>query len=511
MAKSRGQKAVYNVIAGMGEEIVTMICGLILPRLILSTFGSTYNGLVSSISQFISVISLMKAGIGGVTRASLYKPLANNDTQAISAIVNQTERFMRRVALLFVGFVLVFAAVYSFSLMGEFDWLFSFTLIIIISLSTFAQYYFGFTYSMLLSAGQKQWVTACVNIGAIIANTVIASVLILLGASIHVVKLGSAFVYVVSPFIIYTYTRRKYKIDKTVTAKADLLKQRWDAVAHEVANFVNSNTDIMVLTIFVGLGPVSIYSVHYLVINSLRKVVTHFITGFGAAFGDMYAKGEKELLNKNLRLFELIVFSLVSIIYSVTFVMLTPFVMVYTHGVTDVNYYQPVFAFLITMAGAFSCMRIPYETIVKSAGHYRQTRNASIVEAVINITVSIACVIPLGLVGVAIGTLAAAIYRTLLYATYMSRNVAERSIGIFVKRLAITGTVFAGTILLAQLYTTAAENVGQWIVGALITTAIAVTLTALLSMVFFRSDVSSFGQKVRNVVRRGGKAKKRLE
>lgn len=507
MAKSRGQKAVYNVIAGMGEEIVTMICGLILPRLILSTFGSTYNGLVSSISQFISVISLMKAGIGGVTRASLYQPLANNDTQAISAIVNQTERFMRKVALLFVGFVLVFAAVYSLSLVGQFDWLFSFTLIIIISLSTFAQYYFGFTYSMLLSAGQKQWVTACVNIGAIIANTVIASVLILLGASIHMVKLGSAFVYVVSPIIINAYTRRKYKIDKTVAVKTDLLKQRWDAVAHEVANFINSNTDIILLTVFAGLGSVSIYSVHYLVINSLRKVVTHFISGFGAAFGDMYAKGENALLNKNLRLFELIVFSLVSIIYSVTFVMLTPFVMVYTHGVTDVNYYQPLFAFIITLAGAFSCMRIPYETIVKSAGHYKQTRNASIMEAVINVTVSIACVIKWGLVGVAIGTLAAAVYRTVLYASYMSKNVAKRSIGIFVQRLVTTGFVFAGTILLSQLYSTVADTAGQWITGAFITTAIAVALTALLDLIFFWSDVISFGQKIRNVVRRGGKAK----
>ena len=506
MAKSRGRRAVFNVIAGMGEEIVTMICGLILPRLILSTFGSTYNGLVSSISQFISVISLMKAGIGGVTRASLYKPLAENDTRTISAIVNQTERFMRRVALLFVGFVLVFAAVYSFSLMGEFDWLFSFSLIIIISLSTFAQYYFGFTYSMLLSAGQKQWVTACVSMGAIIANTVIASVLILLGAGIHMVKLGSAFVYVVSPIIVCIYTRRKYKIDKKVAAKEDLLKQRWDAVAHEVANFVNSNTDIMVLTVFAGLNYVSIYTVHYLVINSLRKVVTHFISGFGAAFGDMYAKKENALLNKNLRLFEMIVFSLVAIIYSVTFVMLSPFVMVYTHGVTDANYYQPLFAFLITMAGAFSCMRIPYETIVKSAGHYRQTRNASIIEAVINITVSIACVTFMGLAGVAVGTLTAAVYRTLLYATYMSKNVARRSIGIFVQRVAVVGIVFAGTILLSQLYPTAAATVSGWIVNALITTAIAVILTAVLSVVFFRDDTRSLVGRMARLVRRGKKA-----
>ena len=66
-----------NMMASIGYEMVAVICGLILPRLILSTFGSSYNGITSSITQFLSCVTLLRAGIGGVTRASLYKPLAD--------------------------------------------------------------------------------------------------------------------------------------------------------------------------------------------------------------------------------------------------------------------------------------------------------------------------------------------------------------------------------------------------------------------------------------------------
>ena len=88
----RTKKALLNSAMALLLELVTVICGFILPRLILETFGSTYNGITSSITQFLSYIALLKAGIGGVTRASLYKPLQDKDTDAVSAIVKATEK-----------------------------------------------------------------------------------------------------------------------------------------------------------------------------------------------------------------------------------------------------------------------------------------------------------------------------------------------------------------------------------------------------------------------------------
>ena len=68
-----------NVISSLLFQILTIINGFIIPRLILSYFGSDVNGLTTSISQFLTYISLIEGGITGVIMASLYKPLYEKD------------------------------------------------------------------------------------------------------------------------------------------------------------------------------------------------------------------------------------------------------------------------------------------------------------------------------------------------------------------------------------------------------------------------------------------------
>ena len=81
----RSKKLALNTLFSLLEELVAIICGFILPRLILSAFGSKYNGITTSITQFLSCAVLLRAGIGGVTRAALYKPLANHDKNKIDS------------------------------------------------------------------------------------------------------------------------------------------------------------------------------------------------------------------------------------------------------------------------------------------------------------------------------------------------------------------------------------------------------------------------------------------
>lgn len=190
MAKSRTEKVIKNVFFNITMEVVKLVCGLILPKLILSNYGSDYNGIVQSVSQFIMCIALMKMGIGGVTVAALFKPLMNKDDDELNRVLASTEHFMRKVGLIFVVFVLVFAFIYPIFISTEFDWLFSASLIVIISISTFAEYYFGFTYQMLVMADQKHYLLSLLSITTTIVNTIVSVILINLNCS----KIGRAHV-----------------------------------------------------------------------------------------------------------------------------------------------------------------------------------------------------------------------------------------------------------------------------------------------------------------------------
>ncbi|MBQ6334418.1 MAG: polysaccharide biosynthesis C-terminal domain-containing protein [Erysipelotrichaceae bacterium] len=504
MKKSRTQRAFLNVATSIASEFISLACGLILPRLILSNYGSAYNGITQSISQFISYISLMKAGIGGATAVALYKPLAEKDNRKISEVLAATEDFMRKIALIFAVFVLVFSCVYPLLVSEEFGWLFTASLVLIISISTFGQYYFGFTYQMLLSADQKDYITTCLNILTTIVNTILSVILIRGNHSIHVIKLGSSLAHLITPLSLYFYVRKKYDLIKDVKPNKDLIPQRWDATAHEVASFINNNTDVVLLTFFTNMSEISVYSVYHYVISNLKKIVTQVTVGFGAAFGDMYARNEIELMHQNLGIFELIIYSFTSILYSVCFVMIIPFVVIYTSGVTDIEYIRPYFALVTVLASIFNCFRIPYRVIVINVGHYKQTKNGAIFEAVLNIVVSVLGCIRFGLIGVAMGTLCAMVFRTLQYAVYLSKNIMYRDLKYFIRHVVLTFAIMAAVWLISKLYMpVVVANWFSWICYAVLTTIIAIILTIGTDYLFYKDDLMNLiGKLKRNFLKR---------
>ena len=83
----RSKNAIINVIASVSLQLITIICGFIIPKLIISNYGSNVNGLIHSITQFLAYITLLESGFGPVVLATLYKPIANKDKGTIEEIL----------------------------------------------------------------------------------------------------------------------------------------------------------------------------------------------------------------------------------------------------------------------------------------------------------------------------------------------------------------------------------------------------------------------------------------
>lgn len=496
----RSKRAFINTLYGLLYEMVALICGMILPRLILGVFGSTYNGITNSITQFLSCSSLLCSGIGGVTKAALYKPLAENDTVQISRVVKATERFLTKVAIIFGVGLLAFSCVYPAFVKGNFSWIFTATLVLIIGISTLAQYMFGLTYQLLLKSAQRNGVISIVQIITTILNTVVAAILIYSGASIHIVKLGSAIVFALNPIMINIYAKRKFKIVKNVEPDNNALSQRWYAFAHQIAYFVNTNTDIMVLTAVSSLINVSIYSVYYLVINGITKVLKNSIQGVVSAFGDMIAKKEDKVLQKNFNAFEMFVFSVSTVIFGTAMIMIVPFVAVYTKGITDADYIQPLFAYLITIAAFFNCVRIPYQYVVEAAGHFKQTKNGAFFEAGMNIVISVICVYKFGLVGVAFGTVFATTFRTFQFSIYLCKNIVKRNYVRVVKSI-VCSSVIMGTAAIVHFLLPHfnINNYAMWLADAGITCFVITAMVVVCDIIFFRAEMKTVINKIKGL------------
>lgn len=497
---TRKTKLMLNSASSLLYQLITLACGFILPRFFLKYYGSEVNGLVSSITQFLGFITLAECGVGAVVQSTLYKPLADNDITSISKIVLSSERFFKRIAYILIGYTAVLMIVYPFITIDSFDYLYTLTLIFVIAISTFAQYYIGMTYRLLLTADQLGFIQYTVNAVSLILNTVLCIVLIVNGASVQIVKLTSSLIFIVQPVLIAVIAKRRYKIRRDIQLTEEPIKQKWNGLAQHIAAVVLGNTDTVVLTLLSTLENVSVYAVYHMIVNGVKQIMVSFIDGVQAMLGNMLAKNETEELNKSFDRVEWIVHTAVTLVFVITAVMIVPFVRIYTADITDANYIVPTFAYLITLAHASYCLRLPYNIMVLAAGHYKQTQWSAIIEAVINIAVSVVLVFYFGLIGVAIGTFIAMMYRTVYLANYLRKNIIYRKLRHFIKHVIVDALGAAALLVLVhafpKFYSMQDVNYFAWII-----LAIKVGVTALI--VVMTVNILCYGKNFRSfLVRR---------
>lgn len=433
----RKKKLLYNTISSLIFQVTTIVCGFILPRLILNAYGSNVNGLVNSITQFLGIISFLELGIGAVVQSALYKPLAEDRKDDVSKIIASANKFFRRLAQILLVYVIALVIFYPMFVGKNFGFTYNATLIIVISISSFAQYYFGIVNRLLLTADQRGYIQYIAQTIAVIGNTIACYVLIILRCNIQIVKLATSIIYLIQPFVIHLYVRKHYEINTKIQYDEEPIPQKWNGIAQHIAAVILDGTDTVVLTLFSTLENVSIYSVYFLVVKGVKQLFMSMTNGITSLIGELWAKQELDELKKMFGWTEWVIHTGTTFVFGVTAVLIVPFVRVYTLGINDADYIQPLFAVLIVAANAGHCLRLPYNIMILAAGHYKQTQRNYIVAAAVNIIISVLAVKAWGLVGVAIGTLVAMTYQTIWMAWYDSKNLIKWPFINFVKQVIV--------------------------------------------------------------------------
>ncbi len=501
--KSRSKSLKYNAVTSLLSELVTLIIGLILPRLILLNYGSTTNGLVSSISQFLSFSVILRAGVGAVTRVALFKPLAEKNDKGISEIMAATGSYMRKIALILGFAILIFSFIYPLIVLDEYAWWYAFLMVLILGIHVFTENFFGIKYMILLQADQKWYIQTFSYVISQVLSFVVAVVLIKFKSDMLLVKLGCAIAFLSRIIFLHLYVKKHYNLDNKVKPNHSAIKQRWSAFFHQVAAIINNNIDIVLITIFAVLSEVSVYTVHFMVANNIGKIVQAPVSGLSSTFGDMIARNEKDNLRSSFSFMQWAMFAFSTALFAITAILITPFVDIYTHSIIDVNYHQPLFGFMLVLACWFNCLRIPYQSVVEAKGHFRQTRNGAFLEAILNIIISVTLLIYLGLIGVVIGTLVACVIRTVQYSWYAMKKILGVSILHVIKNYIVYVIAFLLCLIVYNLLPfTTPINYSHWIVVALIVAVICIFIVSVFSMIFNRKDVAYLINRVKGKIKR---------
>lgn len=485
----KSKVTLINILSSLTLQVVTVISGFIIPKIILTNFGSSVNGLVSSLSQFLSYITLIEGGITGVVLANLYKPLVDHDDKKISAVLVTTRRFFNKIGYLFIAYSIGVAVVYPILSKEGFSWPFVASLTIVLSLNLLIQYLFSLSFRVLLQADKKLYVISLAQIAITICNIVCAFLSVKIYPSIHFLKLLTGLLYIIQPLVYGYFVKKHYNINWDAEPDDSLLKERWNGFAINCAAFIHNSTDITILTIFTNLATVSVYGVYTLVTNGLNGLFAAIFRAIAPTVGQAYAKGNEHELNKKLDLFEFITFITVYFCFTLSGLLITPFVQLYTNGITDADYNQPLFGVLIVMAEGLYLIKEPHVDLSYSANKFKELAVPAFVEAGINILVSVILVHKLGLIGVAIGTIAGMTYRMAYQIYFTTKIVRNRKQWIFYKKLLAFSFVTVIGVAICHFIPLIEVTVWNWVLHAFIYALIFGVLYLILSLLLFKKEI----------------------
>jgi O-antigen/teichoic acid export membrane protein len=424
----RTKKFFYNSITTACYHIILMLAGFITPRIMLKYYGSEVNGLVTSISQFIVYFNLVEAGLSGAAIYALYKPLADRDYKAINAVVSAAKRFYTQSGYIFISLTIGLAVFYPFfiktQVLGQFEVM---ILVLILGVNGALEFFTLSKYRVLLSADQKTYIISLASLTHIVINTIIIVILGTKQVNIVILRFVALLSIFLRTFILMVYTRKKYRfLNYNEKPNFKVLNKRWDALYLQILGAIQIGAPVVILTLITkDLKLVSVYAIFNMVIAGLNGILSIFISGLSASFGDVIAKGEHAVLQKAYREFEFAYYGLITLVYSIAFVTIMPFIRIYTSGVVDTNYDVALIGFLFVLNGLLYSIKTPQGMLVISAGLFKETKVQTTIQGAIAVVVGVILVPFYGIVGVLMGSILSNIYRDIDLLFFIPKNVTK--------------------------------------------------------------------------------------
>ena len=500
---SRTKKFIYNTVTTALYQLILMIVGFITPKVFLSAYGSEINGLVTSINQFITYFNLVEAGLAGAAVYALYKPLAEQNYSKINAIVSAAKKFYLKAGYIFVGLILAMALIYPiFVKTGALSTFEIGLLVLVLGANGVIEFFTLSKYRVLLTAAQKTYVISLSSIIYVILNTIIIVVLANLGVNIVIVKAVAILAILLRSIILMTYVKKKYKyISYKEKPDYQSMDKRWSALFLQVLTAIQNGAPVVISTFFTNLKTVSVYSIYNMVMHGINGVLSIFTSGLSASFGDVIARKETATLQKSYREFEFAYYTLITVIYSVSMVMILPFVRIYTAGVTDTNYILPEIAFLIVLNGLLYNIKTPQGMLVISAGLYKETRLQTTIQALIIVILGIILAPIFGLSGILIASCVSNLYRDIDLIFYIPKYVTKipaketiKRVGIIILNMVI---IVVPCIMLLQIN---ASSYLQWAFYAIGVTIYAIIVVLTNAILFDRTQLKSVLKRIKMMI-----------
>lgn len=477
-----------NILSSILPQVVNIVTNLILPGLIVITYGSEINGLVSTAKSIIAYISLVGAGIAVAVTQAFYSPIANKDLQKTRAVLKAANKMFTKYGNLFCIITILVALVYPLAIKSDFEYTTMVLILVVVSISGASEFYSIGKNRALLYANQKVYVCSIVQAISLFVGLVLALFIIKMKGSIILVQLSISLVYALRGVFLSLYVRKNYPEYlnyKETTLDMKLLSKRGDAMIHQLSSVVVVGSQSLILSLIVGLKAASIFAIYNIVFAGLQSICANISNAVTPFLGREVAKDSIASLKKLYDVIEYSFFSIAIVIYSVAAIMLSSFIELYTQN-ADINYVHTVFGYIFIISSAFYIIKMPSCDLLIAAGHFKETRWQAVTEAIISVVVGIILTILIGKEGVLIGSGLALAWRSIVTIKYTNKRILKADNKKSFIRLAKVFLFIVTAIAVSEFIKIDSPSFLQWVINSLVVTVIVLLIVILESLLFER-------------------------
>jgi O-antigen/teichoic acid export membrane protein len=403
----RAKNSVKNISMGILTQVVIALLGFLSRKVFLDSLGAQYLGINSLLDNVLSLLALVESGIGTGIVYNLYKPLAENDRPKIIALVNLYKTAYKVIA--FIIFILSLI-LYPFlgNLMKDSVQIPYITAAYFIFVAKNMTYYLNAHKVSLINADQKGYVIDRLNVVFQVLITITKIIVLLLTKNYILYLIIELIVFILQNIINgkivngrYPYLKEKLEYNLRKEEKESLIKNVKALFLHNIGAYAAIGTDNLIISAFIGVSTVGLYSNYSMIIGQLAALVSPFLSGIGSSVGNLIVKENSENTYKVFKVSYLINFWIYSVCVIFLYNLLNPFIDwwlgeeylldSFTFGVLLINFY-------------ITGLRSSILTFKIKGGIFVEDKYMPIIEATINLVASIILVKAIGLPGIFLGT-----------------------------------------------------------------------------------------------------------
>ena len=401
---NRNRLMVANMLVTCGFAAVNFILGLVEVRLFLSNYGSVVNGLIQTGNQALSYISLIESGICAAFLYYLYKPIGAGDYRQVSCLHKGFQQSMQRVVTLMMIAALAICAIMPVAIQDKtLGYGLSFAILALTAARFILPYAISLAPKYMLIAKEQKYKAEIID-GLKLTGVYLADVLILLfwKPPILLLLLVNALIVLGVSLLCRAMMRRAYRgcLSEDVQADKTPAKMSRDLLAHNVSGLAFNSSANIVLSIFTpSLTSATVYSSYNRIISNIVSTGQKIVEGANASMGIKISRNDanvysvfREIVSSTQFLFSVI--SIVAIACINTFIRL---------WIGEQYILPAACAYLFGLSIYAETMLRAYFTARNARGLFKESRNFTILQAVVHIAFSVALVGKLGVLGILIG------------------------------------------------------------------------------------------------------------